>query len=117
MINDIDDNDEPGTKQFKLIRKEVKEIEDITCPSTPEVADCLNCCWARICCWGVCIIFCLCCCCCACCWGEGVFIMLVPDLGELAYGRGGVDALSKEAGPAEGDGTDLPINCCPVFCS
>jgi len=44
MINDIDDNDEPGTKQFKLIRKEVKEIEDITCPSTPEVADCLNCC-------------------------------------------------------------------------
>lgn len=44
--------------------------------------------------------------------------MFVLDLGELAYGIGGVDALSKEVDPEipEGDGADLPINCPPGTC-
>lgn len=42
--------------------------------------------------------------------------MFVPDLGELAYAIGGVEALSKETA-LDGDGTDLPINCPPAVCN
>lgn len=43
-----------------------------------------------------------------------MFIMLVPDLGELAYGRG-EGVVSYELAPAalEGEGTDLPVVCPP----
>lgn len=102
-------------------------LEHFTCPS-PCIADCLNCCcWARsccCCCWGSCISFCrccccvggCCCCCCGvCCWGDGVFIIFVEDLGELAYGIGEAVVLSKEVAPvaAEGDAADLPMSCGP----
>lgn len=94
---------------------------NLTCPS-PCIADCLNCCWARSCCWGNCINFCCCCCCCCfccwlCCWGDGVFIMVVLDLGELAYGSGDVVVLSKFVIlVAPGDAADLPISCDPETC-
>lgn len=41
--------------------------------------------------------------------------MFDDDLGELACGRGGVDALSNEVTP--GDGTDLPTNWLPETCN
>jgi len=38
----------------------------------------------------------------------------VPDLGELAYGIGGVDTFSKLGVPVvPGDGAGLPSNCPP----
>lgn len=41
----------------------------------------------------------------------------MPDLGELAYGIGGVDTFSKLGVPAvPGDGADLPSNCPPDAC-
>jgi len=48
-----------------------------------------------------------------CCWGEGTFIILGPDLGELAYCMGDAVVLSVDIPPvpAIGDGADLPIGC------
>lgn len=48
-----------------------------------------------------------------------MFIIPVPDLGELAYGKGDADVLSKEEAPVtpDGDGTDLPISCGPGPCT
>jgi len=41
----------------------------------------------------------------------------VPDLGELAYGIGGVDTFSKLGVPVPpGDGAGLPSNCPPDAC-
>ena len=43
--------------------------------------------------------------------------MLVPDLGELAYGRGDAVVLSKlEELVGPGDAADLPISCDPGAC-
>ena len=44
-----------------------------------------------------------------------MFIILVPDLGELAYGSGDVVVLSNEVAPVapDGDAADLPISCAP----
>ncbi|OMP11641.1 hypothetical protein CCACVL1_00370 [Corchorus capsularis] len=41
--------------------------------------------------------------------------MVVPDLGELAYGIGEFEVLSKEVAlvAAEGDAADLPISWAP----
>lgn len=48
-----------------------------------------------------------------CCWGEGTFIILGPDLGELAYCMGDAVLFSVDIPPvpAIGDGADLPIGC------
>ena len=41
----------------------------------------------------------------------------MPDLGELAYGIGGVDTFSKLGVPVPpGDGAGLPSNCPPGAC-
>jgi hypothetical protein len=42
-----------------------------------------------------------------------MFIMFVPDLGELAYCSGDAVVLSKEVAlvAPEGDAADLPISC------
>ena len=46
-----------------------------------------------------------------------MFIMFVPDLGELAYCSGDVVVLSKEvAVVALGDAADLPISCGAEAC-
>lgn len=44
-----------------------------------------------------------------------MFIILVPDLGELAYGSGDVVVASNEVTPAapDGDAADRPISCAP----
>lgn len=45
--------------------------------------------------------------------------MFVLDLGEFAYGKGDVEALSKDVVPVtpDGDGAGLPINCVPGVCN
>lgn len=44
--------------------------------------------------------------------------MLVPDLGELAYGNGDAVVPSKEVTlvAPEGDAADLPMSCGPEGC-
>lgn len=48
-----------------------------------------------------------------CCWGEGTFIILGPDLGELTYCMGDAVVFSVDVPPfhAIGGATDLPIGC------
>lgn len=47
-----------------------------------------------------------------------MFIIVVPDLGEFAYGRGELVVFSKVVVlAAPGDAADLPRSCDPVACN